>query len=81
MQANPNPDNIDQTETVPVLVTHLEAILNTLDRALRKNMAEDMAEFYRTQRGRNPQQSPLTTSLDKATKRIAGYLNLQDEYE
>lgn len=77
------PDDIldDPTETIPVLAVHLEAILATLDRALRKNMAEDMAEFYRTQKGRSPQQSPLTTSLDKATKRVAGYLGVTDDYE
>jgi len=76
-----NSDNmIDRTETdtIPVLAPHLEAILTTLERALNKSMAEDLVEHYRTQRGHNPQQSVLTTSLDRAVGRIAGYLGVQE---
>lgn len=76
----PDSDN-PQLETIPVLIPHLETILNTLERALNKNMAEDLVEHYRTQRGRNPQQSVLTTNLDKAVQRVAGYLGVQEDYE
>jgi hypothetical protein len=68
-------------ETIPVLIPHLETILNTLERALNKSMAEDLVEHYRTQRGRSPQQSVLTASLDKAVQRVGGYLGVQEDYE
>jgi hypothetical protein len=73
----PNPN----LETIPVLVPHLETLLSTLERALNKSMAEDLVEHYRTQRGRNPQQSAITTALDKAVQRVAGYLGVQEDYE
>lgn len=68
----------DQVETVPVLRTHLETILDTLDRAAAKSAAEDMVEHYRNNRGRSPQQSTLTASLSRAYSRVAGYLGIED---
>lgn len=67
-------------ETIPVLATHLETLLATLERALNKSMAEDLVEHYRLQRGRNPQQSNLTTALQRASQRVAGYLGVDEDY-
>lgn len=74
------PQGDDPTEVLPLLRHHVHEAYYALECALGKAQAEDLVQGYRDGQ-LNMKSSKLTTQIERAAGRLAGYLGFLDEVE